>query len=83
MALTLIPLLCPFLIHKFHSRFDLHVLLADSSLRVKDVIKEFHAGGRLAQHSFGEVSLITSPTKQLKHVKLHSHFQGNLLEIMT
>lgn len=32
------------------------VLFADSSLRVKDVIKEFHAGGRLAQHSFGEVS---------------------------
>ncbi|XP_070759610.1 diacylglycerol kinase, alpha b [Enoplosus armatus] len=25
-----------------------------SSLRVKDVIKEFHPGGRLAQHSFGE-----------------------------
>ncbi|KAK1902010.1 Diacylglycerol kinase alpha [Dissostichus eleginoides] len=28
--------------------------MEDSSLRVKDVIKEFHAGGRLAQHSFGE-----------------------------
>uniref|UniRef100_A0A8C4DF29 Diacylglycerol kinase n=1 Tax=Dicentrarchus labrax TaxID=13489 RepID=A0A8C4DF29_DICLA len=25
-----------------------------SSLRVKDVIKEFHPGGRLGQHSFGE-----------------------------
>ncbi|XP_041639020.1 diacylglycerol kinase, alpha b [Cheilinus undulatus] len=25
-----------------------------SSLRVKDVIKEFHPGGRLAEHSFGE-----------------------------
>ncbi|XP_040889294.1 diacylglycerol kinase, alpha b isoform X1 [Toxotes jaculatrix] len=25
-----------------------------SNLRVKDVIKEFHSGGRLAQHSFGE-----------------------------
>uniref|UniRef100_UPI0037E76AF2 diacylglycerol kinase, alpha b isoform X1 n=1 Tax=Semicossyphus pulcher TaxID=241346 RepID=UPI0037E76AF2 len=25
-----------------------------SSLQVKDVIKEFHPGGRLAQHSFGE-----------------------------
>ncbi|KAM9361198.1 diacylglycerol kinase, alpha b [Symphorus nematophorus] len=25
-----------------------------SSLKVKDVIKEFHPGGRLAQHSFGE-----------------------------
>ncbi|XP_069012482.1 diacylglycerol kinase, alpha b [Embiotoca jacksoni] len=25
-----------------------------SSLRVKDVIKEFHPGGRLAQHTFGE-----------------------------
>uniref|UniRef100_A0A3Q0T5C4 Diacylglycerol kinase n=1 Tax=Amphilophus citrinellus TaxID=61819 RepID=A0A3Q0T5C4_AMPCI len=25
-----------------------------SNLRVKDVIKEFHPGGRLAQHSFGE-----------------------------
>ncbi|XP_053171794.1 diacylglycerol kinase, alpha b [Scomber japonicus] len=25
-----------------------------STLRVRDVIKEFHAGGRLAQHSFGE-----------------------------
>ncbi|XP_029990196.1 diacylglycerol kinase, alpha b isoform X2 [Sphaeramia orbicularis] len=25
-----------------------------STLRVKDVIKEFHPGGRLAQHSFGE-----------------------------
>lgn len=31
------------------------VLPADSTLRVKDVIKEFHPGGRLAQHSFGEV----------------------------
>uniref|UniRef100_A0A4W6FWN0 Diacylglycerol kinase n=1 Tax=Lates calcarifer TaxID=8187 RepID=A0A4W6FWN0_LATCA len=30
------------------------VLPADSTLRVKDVIKEFHPGGRLAQHSFGE-----------------------------
>lgn len=29
---------------------------AESSLRVKDVIKEFHPGGRLAQHSFGEVT---------------------------
>ncbi|XP_010780235.1 diacylglycerol kinase, alpha b isoform X1 [Notothenia coriiceps] len=28
--------------------------MEDSSLRVKDVIKEFHAGGRLAQHRFGE-----------------------------
>ncbi|KAI9548771.1 hypothetical protein NQZ68_003305 [Dissostichus eleginoides] len=31
--------------------------MEDSSLRVKDVIKEFHAGGRLAQHSFGETYL--------------------------
>uniref|UniRef100_A0A8C9XCB4 Diacylglycerol kinase n=1 Tax=Sander lucioperca TaxID=283035 RepID=A0A8C9XCB4_SANLU len=30
------------------------VLYADSSLRVKDVMKEFHPGGRLAQHSNGE-----------------------------
>lgn len=37
-----------------YSRYD--VLFADSSLRVKDVIKEFHPRGRLAQHSFGEVS---------------------------
>ncbi|XP_054472325.1 diacylglycerol kinase, alpha b isoform X3 [Anoplopoma fimbria] len=28
----------------------------DSSLRLKDVIKDFHPGGRLAQHSVGEVS---------------------------
>lgn len=31
-------------------------LFADSTLRVRDVIKDFHPGGRLAQHSFGEVS---------------------------
>ncbi|XP_035488201.2 diacylglycerol kinase, alpha b isoform X3 [Scophthalmus maximus] len=28
--------------------------MQDSSLRVKDVIKEFHPGGRLARHTFGE-----------------------------
>lgn len=39
------------------------VVLADSSLRVKDVIKEFHAGGRLAQHSFGEVSHAAAPVQ--------------------
>uniref|UniRef100_A0A8C7GVR4 Diacylglycerol kinase n=1 Tax=Oncorhynchus kisutch TaxID=8019 RepID=A0A8C7GVR4_ONCKI len=30
------------------------VLYADGSLRVKDVMKEFHAGGRLVQYRFGE-----------------------------
>jgi len=35
------------------------VLFADSSLRVKDVIKEFQPGGRLVQHSLGEVSHAT------------------------
>uniref|UniRef100_A0A8C7PW26 Diacylglycerol kinase n=1 Tax=Oncorhynchus mykiss TaxID=8022 RepID=A0A8C7PW26_ONCMY len=29
-------------------------LYADGSLRVKDVMKEFHAGGRLVQYRFGE-----------------------------
>ncbi|XP_063767579.1 diacylglycerol kinase, alpha b isoform X2 [Eleginops maclovinus] len=28
--------------------------MEDSSLRVQDVIKEFHTGGRMAQHCFGE-----------------------------
>lgn len=40
------------------------ILLADSSLRVKDAIKEFQPRGRLAQHSFGEVSRTMTPSKQ-------------------
>lgn len=31
------------------------ILFADSSLTVKDVIKEFQPGGRLAKHKHGEV----------------------------
>lgn len=56
-----------------HSLCDLsNALFADSSLRVKDVIKEFHPGGRLAQHSFGEVSFLDNDT--FANLLMSSHF---------
>lgn len=32
--------------------------LTDSSMRVKDVVKEFNAGGKLVQHKSGDVSTL-------------------------
>lgn len=42
---------------------------SDSSLRVKDVMKEFHAGGRLVQHRFGEVSWREGPSHHAAFVR--------------
>lgn len=46
-----------------------NILFADSSLTVKDVVKEFHPGGRLAQHRHGEV----------RDLFMHNNTCGNTL----
>lgn len=39
--------------------------LADCSLKVKDVLREFDADGSLARHRHGEVSSVCSPADPL------------------
>lgn len=46
----------------FSSLFLFVCNFLDSRIKAKDAMKEFHAGGKLVQHRFGDVSLTAAPT---------------------